>query len=458
MSDLSDSSKGSSQTVRPFEVTHWRVVGIALPMTLAYLSTPILGIVDTGVVGQLGDAGLIGGLAVGAIIFDILLAMFYFLRASTAGFVAQAVGAGDEEQQRVVAMRSLLIALAGGIICLVLSPLILPAGLMFMNVTGDVAAATSAYFTIRVMSVPFTLINYSVLGWLLGQGRAGTGLALQTVLNGSNIVLSLWLGLNLGWGLDGVAIATVIAETGTAFLGLLLFYRNTRYLGPLDWPRILNREALMRLLSVNRDILIRSLSLLFAFAFFTAQSAKLGDNTLAANAILMNFFMVAGFLLDGFATAAEQLAGRAIGAHYRPAFDRSIKLTLLWGGALAAIASLIFWLGGPWLIDLVSTNETIRSEARNYLIWAALTAVVGVTAFQMDGVYIGATWSVEMRNMMLVSLVLFLATWGVAMPLWNNHGLWLAIEVFLGARGITLLLRLPALRPRAFPSSSTQAS
>lgn len=426
------------------------VFSIAIPMTLAYITTPLLGLVDTGVVGRLGDAALIGGLAVGAVLFDTIFTMFNFLRAATTGLVAQAMGAGDEEQQRIIAIRALIVSVLGGLLLLGLAPYLLQIALSLMEVTPAVANAVASYFLIRVFAAPFTLINYSILGWLLGKSRAGLGLLLQVILNGSNIGLSLYLGLSLGWGLEGVAWATVCAEGIAALLGLALFSRSAWRGGKIDWKRVFNRASLKRLFAVNRDIMIRSFVLVFTFAYFTAQGAVFGENTLAANAILMNFFLVAGYLLDGFAMAAEQFVGRSIGANYRPAFDKSVRLTLFWGVVLGSIGSLVAYVVGPWLIDVLTVLPEVREEARIYLIWAALTPIVGMLAFQMDGIYIGATWSATMRNMMLLSIAAFILVWYLTKEPMGNHGLWLALLTFLGVRGITLSMALPRHRKMAF--------
>lgn len=439
-----------SENTRRFSVTNRSVLAIAWPTTLAYLSTPLLGLIDTGVVGRLNDPALLGGLAVGAVLFDIIFTTFNFLRASTTGLVAQALGAGDSEEQRIVLVRSLLLSVVTGAVVLLLAPAILMFGLLAMDVPPAVEEATRIYFVIRVLAAPLTLANYSILGWMLGLGQARLGLILQFVLNGSNIILSVYLGLHLGWGIEGVAWATVIAEGIAACVGLSIAWLRLSGAGSLSWLVVFDRAALVRLFGVNRDIMIRSFCLLFAFAFFTAQGARFGEVTLAANAVLLNFFLISGYFLDGFATAAEQLAGKAVGARHRPAFDATVRLTLIWGFVLSAMAFLVFITGGPILIDLLTNNDSVRATARDYLIWAALTAPIGVVAFQMDGVYIGATWSSDMRNMMLVSLAAFLVTWWLATPLIHNHGLWLALEVFLGIRGITLYARLPKRALAAF--------
>ncbi len=431
------------------------VVAIAAPTSLAYISTPLLGVVDTAVVGQLGDAALLGGLAVGAVLFDIIFTTFNFLRSSTTALVAQALGAHDSEGQRTVLVRALTLSVLVGLVTLLAAPLLLHFGLIAMGVTPDVEKATRAYFNIRVMAAPLTLMNYAVLGWLLGRAQARLGLLLQTILNGTNIALSIILGLHLGWGIEGVGWATVIAEAVAAVVGLTIAWLTYRGAGRIDWHRILNRAALKRLFGVNRDIMIRSFCLLFAFGFFTAQGAQFGETILAANAVLMNFFLISAYFLDGFATAAEQLAGRALGARYRPALDRAAKLTLIWGFVLAGFAALASMTFGSNVIDFLTTNEAVRETAKTYLIWAALSAIVGVAAFQMDGIFLGATWSRDVRDMMLVSVVIYLGVWWVVVPLLGNHGLWLALEVFLGVRGITLWARLAGRARQSFPDEVT---
>ena len=435
-----------------FEVNHRSVLALAWPMTLAYMSTPILGLVDTAVVGRLDDAALLGGLAVGAILFDIVFTTFNFMRSGTTGLVAQAFGAGDVAEQRAIFYRFSITAIIGGLLVLAAAPLLLALGLYFMNVTPAVEAAVRTYYSIRILAAPLTLMNYAILGTYLGMGRARTGLFLQILMNGLNIVLSIWLGLSLGWGIEGVAWATVIAEGVTVLVGLALISRLWLSSTPLG-GRLFEKVAWARMFGLNRDIMIRSFLLLFAFAFFTSQGAKFGEVTLAANAVLMNFFMISGFFLDGFATAAETLVGRSIGARRKIAFDKSVRLTLIWGFMLAGVATIGFFALGPSLIDLLTVNEAVRAEARTYLFWAALTALAGVVAFQMDGVYIGATWSQDMRNMMILSFVAYLATWWLATPFMGNHGLWLALEVFLISRGITLYARLPGRMRETFPQA-----
>jgi len=443
---MSQSADASDPRRLAFTVTHRSVLAIAVPMTLAYLSTPLLGVTDMTVIGRMGDAALLGGIAIGGIIFDLVFTTFNFLRSGTTGLTAQALGARNTEEIRATLLRALILAaLGGGLVVLLQAPL-LELGLWFLGGSAEVQSATSRYFDVRIYSAPFLLANYAILGWFIGLGRAGLGLALQLFLNGLNIALSLWFVLGLGWSVEGVAFATVLSEISAALLGLVLVFAVTRQ---GRWPKpavIFDRRLLMRMMAVNRDIMIRSFVLLYAFAFFMARSADQGDTVLAANALLEKFIMVAAFFLDGLATAAEQLAGRAVGARHRPAFDKTLKLTALWSFALAGMLAALFWALGPLLINFMTTAPEVRQVAGAYLVWAVLTPLFGVLAFQMDGVFIGATWSATMRNMMLLSLALYLAAYYALFPLMGNHGLWLAFLLFFGIRGLSLLA---ACRKRA---------
>lgn len=429
-----------------FLVNHAYVLRIAVPMTLAYLTTPVLGLVDTAVVGRFGDAALIGGLAVGAIIIDLILTTFNFLRGGTTGLTSQAFGAGDEKEKQAILFRALAIAFISGVIVILASPLLLMVGLWFMAASENVANATSTYFLIRMLSAPFALANYVILGWLLGLARPGVTLALQALLNGINIILSVLLGLWLGWGIFGVAMATVVGEVVACIVGCLVCWRSLDHTTRPSRQRILDRPAWIRLVNLNGDIMLRSFALFFAFAFFTAQGARFGEITLAANAILLHFFLVSGFFLDGLATAAEQIIGRSIGAKYPEGFWRGFKLTLGWSLVMALACSAVFFVGGPSLIKLLTTNLEVRAAASIFLVWAALTPLTGVLAFHLDGVFIGATWSRDMSLMMLVSLVAYLAFWWITRESLANHGLWLSLHVFVLVRGLTLGLRL---KPRA---------
>jgi MATE family multidrug resistance protein len=436
--------------VRPFEVTHRGVLAIAVPMTLAYLTTPLVGVVNLGVIGQLGDPALVGGVSIGALVFDFVFVTFNFLRSGTTGLVAQAFGAEDRQEIVATFFRALMVAIVVGLAVLLLNAPILAIVSRAIGGSAAVKAATADYWNVRVLAMPFALANYVVLGWLIGLGRAGWGLFLQTVLNGLNIFLSIVLVHSFGLGVAGVGWASFVAETATAVLGVAIVLALMDRSAWPDRARLMARVAFARMIAVNRDIMIRSFTLLFAFAFFTAQSAAAGDVILAANEILLNLTIVAAFFLDGLASAAEQLAGRAVGARYRPAFERSFRLVVIWGLSVAAAISLFLWLAGPAVVDAMTTSDSVRQAARIFLVWAALFPIVGTLAYQFDGIFIGATWSRDMRNMMLLSVLVYLIAWLCLAPFFGNHGLWIALLVFLGARSITLYWRMRRLLPLTF--------
>ena len=436
-----------------FMVTHRLVLSIAVPMTLAYLTTPLLGITDTAVVGQFGDAALLGGLAAGAIVFDLVFATFNFLRSGTTGLVAQAYGRGDGRAEQAWFWRAFAISIGIGVVLALVGPAIAGIGALFIDGGPAVTEAMKSYVIIRLICAPFALANYAILGYVLGRGEGMLGLFLQILLNGANIALSIWLGLVLGWGLEGVAWGTVWAELIASIVGLSIVLKRFGKLPRLPLSELLDRIALRRMIAVNRDIMIRSFVLLFAFALFARQGAQLGTLTLAANAVLMNFFLVAGYFLDGFATAAEQLAGRAVGAGQRKAFADSVRLSSFWGFALSGLVAAVVLIFGDQLVAFITTAADVREQASAYLPWAALTAVSGVLAFQMDGVYIGATWSRDMRNMMLLSFVLYVAALFGLTALYGNTGLWAALHVFLIARGLSLTAILPFRMRETFASA-----
>ncbi|MDK1384271.1 MATE family efflux transporter [Sinorhizobium sp. 8-89] len=434
----------------PFHVTNRLIFSIALPMTLGFLTTPLLGLVDTAVVGRLGRADLLAGLAVGAVMFDLIFTTFNFLRAATTGLVAQAYGRGDRREQQAVFWRSLVIALFSGVAVVVLSPLLFSAGLWLMAPGAEVEAVTRTYFFYRILSGPAALANYAILGFVLGRGEGSIGLLLQTLINGINIVLSIVLGLILGWGVAGVALATVTGEVIGALAGFAIVYGRFDRRDAPDWAAIFARERLKPMFGLNRDIMIRSFVLLAAFTLMTRIGTSFGPVTLAANAVLMTIFLVAGYYLDGLANAAEQLTGRSIGAGYRPAFDRALRMTALWSLGLAALTTLAFLLFGDDLVDVLTTAPDVRAVAYQYMPWAALTALTGALAFLMDGVFIGATWSRDMRNMMLAAFIAYAIALAVLIPVFGNHGLWAGLNLFLLMRGVFLLILVPRRAAQAF--------
>jgi MATE family multidrug resistance protein len=441
----------STTQAEDFSVTHRSVFAIAAPMTLAFISTPLVGLADTWTIGQLGDAALIGAIAIGGIIFDILFATMNFLRSGTTGLVAQAFGAGRSREEAAILFRALILAVGIGLLAILLQTPVLEASLWFIGGTERVQEAVIVYFSVRILAAPLTLSNYAVLGYFLGRGEAMTGLALQTVLNLTNVALNILFVLVFDWGVAGVAFASVLGELVALLLGLVLVWLRLR---KSPWPtraEVLDRAELVRMMGVNRDIMIRSFALLFAFATFTRLSAQQGEVVLAANAILEKYFLLAGYFLDGMATAAEQLVGRAVGARRRKPFVRAVKLCAFWSIIFSGFATGVFFLAGGALLDFMTPAEEIREVGRQFLVFASLTPIIGMGAFLMDGIYIGATWSRDMRNMMLASLALFLLAAYTLTPAMGNTGLWLSLLLFLGIRGVTLGLILPRRMDETFP-------
>ncbi|WP_446685266.1 MATE family efflux transporter [Jiella pacifica] len=435
------------------EVSHRRVLAITLPMTLAFLTTPILGMTDIAVIGRVGDAEMLGGLVVGALIFDFVFAVCNFLRAGTTGLTAQAEGAGRPRETEAVFLRAAVLSVGIGAALILAEPLVMAAGLLAIDPGPAVAEAASTYVFVRMFSAPFAFLNYAILGSVLGRGRSGLALMLQIILNGTNIALSILFGLVFGWGIPGVAFGTVCGEAAGCAAGLAVIasLRSGRLPRPAE---IFERTGFRQMLGVNRDIMIRSFCLLAGFLLFTRLSATFGPVTLAANGLLMNVFATGSHFLDGVATASEQLAGMAVGARQRLAFDRTVRLTCLWGvGVGLGLAAIVFFCGEA-LIDFLTTDPQVRAAARAFLAFAALTPLVGALAFVMDGIFIGATWSRAMRDMMVISLAIFVALGYGLTPYFGNSGLWLAFEILLGLRGFTLLAILPSQRRRTFAASA----
>jgi MATE family multidrug resistance protein len=378
---------------------------------VANLTTPLIGIVSTIAIGRLGDATLLGGVAIASVIFDCLFWLFAFLRMSTVAFTAQALGAGETQELRALLVRGFAVAALIGVVVIALQ---IPLAAILLGAMGGsegVTRAARTYFTIRIWSAPLALANYVVLGWLIGQARAKLALGVQIAINLINMAATVLLVLVLDAGIAGAAIAAVVAEATGLVLGVLIARRLTDGQPPIPRAALLDRAKLLRMLAVNRDIMIRTASLIAVFLFFTAQGARSGDVTLAANAVLNNFLLISAFFLDGLANAAEQLCGRAYGARDRIGFSSAVRLVILWGFGFALAVAATYALFGPMLIDIMTANEGVRRGARGYLWFVALSPLLAVFAFAYDGVYIGATWARDMRNLMMLSLVIFLAAW-----------------------------------------------
>ena len=421
----------------------WRLAG---PIMLSNLSVPLLGAVDTAVVGHLPGAHNIGAVAVGALIFNIIYWGFGFLRMGTTGLTAQALGAGDADQARAYLLRGLVLAMVLGSCVVALQVPLAWAAFAVIETSANVEPLADAYFSIRVWGAPAALANYAILGWFIGIQNTRAALALQVAMNGLNIILDLWFVMGLGWGVEGVAWATLISEVSAVALGAWLVRRHAPGVGGRWRPAlILDKDRIGRMIAINRDLFIRTLCLQAAFVLLTAIGARMGDVILAANAVLLIFQMISSYALDGFAHAVEALAGSALGSRDRNAFRGVVRASTVWALVFSGAFALAYGVGGVILIGIVTDVPEVRQTALTYLPWAVVLPLLSVWSFQLDGIFIGTTRTAEMRNAMMVSLVVFAAATAVLVPLLGNHGLWLAFSIFMVARGVTLGLRYPAL-------------
>lgn len=430
-------------------MTTRQVFAIAGPAMVANLTTPLLGVVATTAIGRLGEATLLGGVSMASILFDCLFWLFGFLRMSTLAFTAQALGAGETREVPTHLLRGLLVAAGIGLALIALQGPLAAVLIGMMGGSEAVSAAAKTYFSIRIWSSPLVLANFAVLGWLVGQARATLALAVQIAINLINIAATALLVLWFDFGIAGAAIAAVIAEGAGLVIGIAIAAWRGRGLFKVSRAMLLDPDRLKRMFAVNRDIMIRTAALIAVFLFFTAQGARGGDVVLATNAVLNNFLMISAFFLDGLANAAEQLCGRTLGARDRAGFVRATRLVILWGFGFALIVSAIYAFAGPMLIDFITSNDELRRTARDYLWLVTLAPMLGVFAFAFDGVFIGATWAREMRNLMLLSLLLFLASWFALQPL-GNTGLWVALLLHYVWRGGLQALRYPAMVRASF--------
>jgi multidrug resistance protein, MATE family len=429
-------------------VTHARLWRIAGPIVLSNATVPLLGAVDTAVVGQMGTAAPIGAVGLGAVILTTLYWVFGFLRMGTSGLAAQAHGAGDSAERTAVLLRAMIVGLGAGVVLIALQLALFAGAFALAPASPEVEGLARAYLAIRIWGAPATIALYAVTGWLIAVERTRAVFVLQLWINGLNIGLDLWFVLALGWGVPGVALATLIAEWSGLAVGLW-FCRDA--FGPAlvaGWARIGDQLALVRMIAVNRDIMIRSVVLQACFTTFVFLGARFGDVTLAANQILLQFLGILSYALDGFAFAAETLVGQAIGARAVQDVRQAISLSLFWTFAGGVVLGLFFWFAGPWLIDLMATDEAVRAEARAFLPWIVAAPVFGALAWAYDGIYIGALLTADMRRLMLISSAVYALALTLLLP-FGNHGLWAALTVLFAARSVLMHWRSPRVAAQA---------
>ena len=417
----------------------WR---IAAPMILSNISVPLLGMVDTGVTGHLESSVYLGAVAIGSTIFSFLYFGMNFLRMGTTGITAQSFGADDNDGLRVALGQALIVSLVIAIAILLFQAPIGRVALTLLGGDAETQAHAATYFSIRVWSAPGTLANFALLGWFLGLQNARVPLLMFLTINMTNIVLDLLFVLVLGMKVDGVALASVIAEYSGLLVGGAFAIAALRSRAG-HWPvaRLTNLSAYKAFFGVNANLFVRTMTLIFTFAFVTAQGARLGPTILAANAVLMNFQNLTALGLDGLAHAAEAMVGRAVGRKDDKALRHTVSLTLRWSLIFAAAFTLIYLLAGPMIVRILTDLPDVRGTAMLYFPWVVVLPLISVWCFLYDGVYVGMTRAREMRNIMLVSTFLvFLPVWYVTQA-FGNHGLWFALLAFLASRGVGMHVR-----------------
>ena len=441
----------NQMTARP-QVAYSDILRIAWPIILANAAIPLLGLVDTAVVGNLGNPIYLGAVAIGATIFNFVYWGFGFLRMATTGLTAQAVGANNKAEIDATLFRAILAGGGLGAAFLVLQWPIGMGALYLIGGSDTVQDLAWGYFTIRIWGAPAMFATMAILGWFIGQEKTHLVLIIQLVLNGLNIALDLWFVVGLGWAANGVAAATLIAEWVALLLAVGLVWRVRRqqhgpsshsHLPPLD--TILEPAAVKRTLLVNSDVMIRSFCLVIGFTWFTAQGAKMGDIVLAANAVLMQFFFVSTYLVDGIAIATETLVGKFKGAKDRLALRDTVRHAFVMGGMISFAMSALILVFGVAGINALTNVAEVRNTAEIFLPYMVFMPVIGVWCFVLDGIFIGATRTADMRNAMLVSILIYIAGWFALAPQFGNHGHWLAFLGFFAIRGITLGFLYPGL-------------
>ena len=426
--------------------THRRVWLIAGPIIISNISVPMLGAVDTAVMGHLPDPKYLGGVAIGAMVFTFIYWGFGFLRMGTGGLTAQAFGAKDADEVRACLARAAVIGIPVALILIALQIPIATVAFSILEASPDVEALAQEYFFVRIWGAPATLMNFALLGWFIGCQNTKAALWHQLSLNGVNIVLDLVFVLGFGWGVAGVAAATAIADGVAVVIGLFLALPILRKLGgEFVRAKILEASKIKCTIALNVDIFIRTICLVSAFAYFTAQGAAFGNVVLAANAVLLNFQTFMAHALDGLAHSAEALGGEAIGARDRRAFRDAVRVSVFWGIVVAVAFTLLYLIAGPFIIDALTGIESVRETSREYLVWSVAMPMIAVFPFLLDGIFLGGTRGATMRNAMIVSLLIYIACCYFLVPLWGNDGLWASLAIFMGARGLTLGVRYPAL-------------
>ena len=422
-------------------ITHKRILTISVPIILSNITIPLLGLVDTAVIGQLGQIVPIGAVGIGSIIISAIYWIFGFLRMGTTGLTAQAVGKRDHGEIIALFSRALLVGIIGGFILILFKDFIFWSAFKISPASSEVENLAYKYMKIRIYSAPAAISIFGILGWLIAREKTRMVLFLQLWMNGTNILLDILFVIGFGWGVEGVAIATVFAEISAFFIGLYIC--RSAFIGSVwrSYQLVMNKEKLINMSKVNFDILVRSLLLQAAFLSFMFFSANLDNTTLAANQILLQFLMMTSYALDGFAFSAEALVGQAVGAKSANSLRKISLMTLFWGLVAAFLMSLFYFFFGENLIAVMTKSLELQLFTQKYLFWMIIAPILAFPAFILDGIFIGATRTKDMRNGMAISFVIFCLSVWLLFDSYGNDGLWASMMILFVVRALTLSIK-----------------
>ena len=427
------------------DITSRRILRIALPILFSNATIPILGAVDTGVIGQLGDPAAIGAVGIGAIIRSAIYWVFGFLRMGTVGLTSQAYGAKDFMEVDALLGRCLIVGFSAGLIIILIQSVAFQLALNISPASKEVELFASKYIEIRIFSAPAAIALFGITGWLIALERTKSILLIQLFMNGLNVILDILLVNHFELGIQGVAYASLVAEWCGFILGLYLCRDRLMAKGFLNFLQIFDKKRLTNMVNVNIDILIRSLLLQMAIISFLFIGSDFGDLALASNQILLQFIHIVSYALDGFAHAAETLVGQSVGARDRRSFRQAAILTTIWAGLICIIFVMFFLIFGGHLVDLMTVSPEVRLEARKYLPYLSILPLIGLFSYMLDGIFIGATRTRDMRNMMFISFLGYVLVLFLLIPNFENHGLWFGLMALYILRAVTLSLKYPAL-------------
>jgi multidrug resistance protein, MATE family len=430
-------------------MNHRTYLTLAIPLTISTMTTPLLGAVDTAVVGQLSAPAYIAGVAVGTLIFNTLYWVFGFLRVSTSAFAAQANGASDPDQGVLALSRPFLLALIVGVLFILLQWPIEHTALLVISPDVDVSRFAVEYFRIRIWGAPFTLMNYVILGWLMGMAKIRESLCLQILTNVLNMLLAILFVHVFSFDVQGVATATLIAEVTAFILGLFIILK----VSPFKWKMpsiqaLIDTNSTKRMFNVNKDLFIRTICLLVVINMFTAKGASFGTEFLAANAVLFQIHYIMAYFFDGFANASSILVGKAVGSNDKELFKKTLTLSRQWSIITAVIIASLYALFQKQVVGLFTNLPDVIELSLTYGVWLIIYPFVACFGLVLYGVFTGATEIAPVRNSMIYAMVVYIIIQITATPIWHNHGLWLAFIIYTIGRSGFLVMYTPRLNKK----------